>query len=64
MIKVFVSHSSVDKPFVERLATDLRIRESIDVWLDKWEIQPGDRIASKIEEGLECFPLCPFASKC
>jgi len=52
-IKVFVSHSSVDKPFVERLATDLRTRESIDAWLDKWEIQPGDRLASKIEEGLE-----------
>lgn len=53
MTKVFVSHSSVDKPFVERLATDLRTRESIDAWLDKWEIQPGDRIASRIEEGLD-----------
>jgi hypothetical protein len=53
MTKVFVSHSSVDKPFVERLATDLRTRESIDAWLDKWEIQPGDSIARKIEEGLD-----------
>lgn len=52
-VKVFVSHSSVDKPFVEHLATDLRIREGIDAWLDKWEIQPGDRIPTKIEEGLD-----------
>lgn len=51
MVRVFMSHSSVDKPFVERLATDLR-RESIDAWLDKWEIMPGERIPSKIEEGL------------
>ena len=51
-IKVFMSHSSVDKPFVERLATDLRAREGIDAWLDKWEIQPGDRFPTKLEEGL------------
>ncbi len=52
MVKVFMSHSSVDKPFVERLSTDLRTREGIDAWLDKWEILPGDRFPSKIEEGL------------
>ncbi|NEO32172.1 MAG: toll/interleukin-1 receptor domain-containing protein [Symploca sp. SIO3C6] len=51
-IKAFISHSSIDKPFVERLATDLRTREGIDAWLDKWEIMPGDRIAQKLEEGL------------
>jgi hypothetical protein len=51
-MKVFISHSSIDKPFVERLATDLRTREKIDAWLDKWEILPGDRIPEKLEEGL------------
>lgn len=51
-MKAFISHSSVDKPFVERLATDLRTREGIDAWLDKWEIMPGDRIPQKLEEGL------------
>jgi hypothetical protein len=51
-MKVFISHSSIDKPFVERLATDLRTREGIDAWLDKWEILPGDRIPEKLEEGL------------
>jgi hypothetical protein len=51
-MKAFISHSSVDKPFVERLATDLRTREGIDAWLDKWEILPGDKIPEKLEEGL------------
>jgi len=51
-MKAFISHSSIDKPFVERLATDLRTREGIDAWLDKWEILPGDRIPDKLEEGL------------
>lgn len=51
-IKAFISHSSIDKPFVERLATDLRTREGIDAWLDKWEIMPGDKIPEKLEEGL------------
>ncbi|MEW5861043.1 MAG: toll/interleukin-1 receptor domain-containing protein [Cyanobacteriota bacterium] len=52
MMKAFISHSSIDKPFVERLATDLRTREGIDAWLDKWEILPGERIPQKLEEGL------------
>ncbi|NER23306.1 MAG: toll/interleukin-1 receptor domain-containing protein [Symploca sp. SIO1C2] len=52
MVKAFVSHSSIDKPFVERLATDLRTREGIDAWLDKWEILPGDRIPEKLAAGL------------
>ena len=32
----------------ERLRTD-----GLKVWLDEWEIQPGDNIPAKIEEGLE-----------
>jgi hypothetical protein len=51
-MKAFISHSSKDKPFVERLATDLRTREGIDAWLDQWEILPGDRIPQRLEEGL------------
>lgn len=51
-MKAFISHSSIDKPFVERLATDLRTREGIDAWVDKWEILPGDSIQAKIEEGV------------
>lgn len=51
-VKAFISHSSRDKRFVSRLAGDLRTREGIDVWLDQWEINPGDRIPERIEEGL------------
>ncbi len=51
-MKTFISHSSIDKPFVERLAIDLRTREGIDAWLDKWEILPDDSIPAKLEEGL------------
>jgi hypothetical protein len=51
-MKAFISHSSKDKEFTLRLATDLRTRAGIDAWLDQWEINPGDRIPERIEEGL------------
>jgi hypothetical protein len=38
--KVFLSHSSSDKPFIERLASDLR-KCQIDPWLDTEEIRDG-----------------------
>ena len=51
-MRVFVSHSSQDKPAVEALAEALRAR-GIDPWLDKWEIGlSGDFIAS-INQGLD-----------
>jgi hypothetical protein len=52
--KVFLSHASEDKErFVIPFATTLRER-GIDVWLDKWEILPGDSLVDKLfEEGLK-----------
>lgn len=52
--KVFVSHASEDKDrFVLDFATQLR-NSGIDVWLDKWEMLPGDSLVEKIfEEGLK-----------
>lgn len=50
---VFLSHSSVDKPFVRNLATALAEGGQIKVWLDEGEIAPGDNIVTKIAEGLE-----------
>ncbi len=52
MSRVFLSHTSVDKPFVERLAQDL-MKMGIEVWYDKWEIKVGDSILWKIEEGIK-----------
>lgn len=51
--KVFLSHASEDKQrFVIPFATSLRMK-GIDVWLDKWEILPGDSLVDKLfEEGL------------
>jgi len=49
---VFLSHSSKDKTVVRELAERLR-RDGLRVWLDEWEIRPGDPILLKIEEGLE-----------
>src|SRR5262245_14512862 len=51
MTSIFLSHTSADKPFVEKLACDLK-RIGIDVWFDKWEIKVGESITWKIEEGI------------
>ena len=51
-MRVFVSHSSKDKPAVEALARALRER-GIEARLDKWMIGPGDDIVAKINDGLE-----------
>lgn len=48
---VFLCHASEDKPFVSKLATDLR-SNGIDVFFDQWSIQPGDSIRQRIDEGL------------
>lgn len=49
--RVFISHSSKDKMFVERLIADLR-NAGVDIWLDKAEIGVGDSIIEKINAGL------------
>ncbi|MCA1697819.1 MAG: toll/interleukin-1 receptor domain-containing protein, partial [Actinobacteria bacterium] len=49
---VFVSYSSADKPVVHALAQRLR-DHGLRVWLDDWEIEYGDSIPSRIEDGLE-----------
>ena len=49
--KIFVSHSSKDKPKVRRLVSDLR-NQNFEVWFDEHEIKIGDSIPRKIQEGL------------
>jgi hypothetical protein len=50
---VFLSHASEDKDrFVIPFAEQLRIR-GIEVWVDKWEMLPGESLVGKIfREGL------------
>ena len=49
---VFLSHSSKEKAIVRDIAERLK-KDGIKVWFDAWEINPGDSIPAKIEEGLE-----------
>lgn len=49
---VFISHSSMDKPIVRELAARLK-SDGLRVWLDEWEIKPGDMIGLRVDEGLE-----------
>lgn len=46
----FISHSSHDKEFVERLAEGLR---ADGVWVDMWDMDLGDPLVTKIEYGIE-----------
>src|SRR5688500_19277110 len=48
---IFVSHKGADTDWSERLATRLR-EAGLEVWLDKWEIRPGDSITGRIDEAL------------
>jgi hypothetical protein len=49
---IFLSHSSKDKWFVNRLAVDLT-HLGHRVWLDEWEIHIGESIPTKISAGLD-----------
>jgi hypothetical protein len=50
---IFLSHTGVDKPFVRQLRKDLLARGVPRVWLDEAEIEIGDSLIAKIEEGMK-----------
>jgi hypothetical protein len=59
MGNIFLSHSSLDKPFVRRLAADL-INAGLSVWFDEWELSIGDSLIDEVYSGIEgssCFIL-------
>lgn len=51
MPKIFLSHSSDDNDFVERLANNL-VNNGCRVWFDKWEIKIADNIVERINSGI------------
>ena len=51
-MKVFISHSSKDKPFVRKLKRDLELNY-IDSWLDEDELLPGDSLIEKLDSALK-----------
>lgn len=50
---IFMSHTHADKPFVRRLRDDLLMRGVPRVWIDEAEINIGDSLSAKIEEGMK-----------
>ncbi|MGR9270756.1 toll/interleukin-1 receptor domain-containing protein (plasmid) [Rhizobium leguminosarum] len=52
MGRIFISHSSTDKAFVQRLAADLADAQ-LPVWFDSWEIELGDRVFERVFAGLD-----------
>jgi hypothetical protein len=50
--KIFLSHTSSDKPFVRRLAQDLEA-QGVYCWLDEAEIKIGESLIEKIRSGID-----------
>ncbi|WP_346784050.1 toll/interleukin-1 receptor domain-containing protein [Aurantiacibacter flavus] len=49
--KVYLAHASEDKARIRPLAEYL-MSNGVEVWFDEWEIEPGDSLREKMEEGL------------
>src|SRR6266404_6337327 len=49
---VFISHSSKDNEFVEKLAKHL-IQAKAHVWVDTWELKVGDSLIQKIQDAIK-----------
>lgn len=50
--RVFLSYSRADIEIAERLAHDLE-RAGLQVWLDHWELNVGDDLEQRINEGVD-----------
>jgi len=51
-LRVFLSHSSKDKPIVRRINQRLRAQVTIDAFLDERELRIGDQLAPVLEEAI------------
>jgi len=49
--KVYLAHASEDKAMVRPIAEYL-MAHGVEVWFDEWEIEPGDSLRQKMEDGL------------
>ena len=49
--KVFISYSHDDAEWTRRFAEALRA-QSVDVWLDQWQVHAGEPLRDAIEAGL------------
>jgi hypothetical protein len=53
-MRCFLSHNKADKEVARAIGAHMTL-SGIDVWFDEWEIQAGDSIPGKLNEGLEAF---------
>ena len=56
MKKIFLSHTSKDKPFVRQLSSDLSLF-GIPSWIDEAEIVFGESLIKKIQQSIESVAL-------
>src|ERR671918_122425 len=49
---VFISYSSKDRAFVDKLARHL-VRAKTHVWVDAWELNVGDSLVQKIQDAIK-----------
>ncbi len=54
----FLSHNSHDKPSVEQIALWLEDEAKLKVWLDKWNLVPGDPWQEDLERALDQSHCC------
>jgi len=54
----FLSHNSQDKPIVEHIAQWLEDEANLSVWLDKWNLIPGEPWQEEIEIALDDSQCC------
>lgn len=53
-MRCFLSYNKVDKEAARSIGAHM-VLSGIDVWFDEWEIQAGDSIPGKLNEGLGAF---------
>jgi hypothetical protein len=58
----FLSHNSADKPLVKEIGRWLQDEARLRVWLDEWNLVPGDPWQEGIEDALDQSRSCVVAS--
>lgn len=53
-MRCFLSHNKTDKEVARSIGAHM-VLTGIDVWFDEWEIQAGDTIPGKLNDGLSAF---------
>ena len=56
----FLSHNNQDKPVIEEIAHWLLEEAKLSIWLDKWNIVPGDPWQEELEYALDQSKCCVF----